>query len=127
MYKFIAALSIIIRTFCLPNPFEVLGDTFPLTIGETTFTMTPIVMNCLAEPVLYAITFALVGIYYSRGVNSPSKGSLLYLIFYCVHVGLLYLMGLFCFATWAVALILIIYAIIHIGYNALKNKIYYGV
>lgn len=127
MYKFIAALSVIIRTFCLPNPFDSLGATFPITIGENTFMMTPIVMNYLAEPVLHAFTFALVGLYYSRSDHNPSKGSFLYLMFYCVHVGLLYLMGLFGFATWAVALILIVYAMAHIGFNALKNRVRYGV
>ena len=120
MYKFIATLSVIIRTFYLPNPFDSLGTAFPVTIGENTLTMTPIVMNYLAEPVLHALTFALVGLYYS-------KGSFLYLMFYCVHVGLLYLMGLFGFATWAVALILIVYAMAHIGFNALKNRVRYGV
>ena len=95
MYKFIATLSVIIRTFYLPNPFDSLGTAFPVTIGENTLTMTPIVMNYLAEPVLHALTFALVGLYYSRSEHNPSKGSFLYLMFYCVHVGLLYLMGLF--------------------------------
>lgn len=127
MYKFIAALSVIIRTFYLPNPFDSLGTTFPVTIGENTLTMTPIVMNYLAETVLHALTFALVGLYYSRSEHNPSKGSFLYLMFYCVHVGLLYLMGLFGFATWAVALILIVYAMAHIGFNALKNRVRYGV
>lgn len=126
MYKIIAALSVIIRTFYLPNPFEVLGDTFPVTIGEATITMTPILMNYLTEPLLHIITFAIVGAYYSKGVDSPAKGSFLYLMFYCVHVGLIYLMGLFSFATWPIALILIVYAMAHIGYNVLKNRLQYG-
>ena len=121
MYKFIAALSVIIRTFYLPNPFDSLGTTFPVTIGKNTLTMTPIVMNYLAEPVLHALTFALVGLYYSRSDHNPSKGSFLYLMFYCVHV------GLFGFATWAIALILFVYAIAHIGFNALRNRVRYGV
>ena len=39
MYKFIATLSVIIRTFYLPNPFDSLGTAFPVTIGENTLTI----------------------------------------------------------------------------------------
>lgn len=34
MYKLIAATSILIRQFCVPNPFEALGNGLVVNIGE---------------------------------------------------------------------------------------------
>lgn len=126
MYHIIAALSAFIRTFLLPNPFEVLGETFSVTIFGATFTMIPLFMNIIAAPILHIITYVVVGLYYSRG-SDPAKGSFLYLLFYCIHTGLLYLMGLFGFASWAIALILVVYIAAHIGYSSLKNRSSCGV
>lgn len=76
MYRIIAGLSILFRFFLLPNPF--------LTFENSAL------INIVAEPILYCITFATVGIFYSRG-SFPSGGSILYLMFYIIHVGLLFL------------------------------------
>ena len=126
MYKFIAALSVIIRTFYLPNPFEAVGD-IAIPFMGTAIAIPPIVINYLAAPILHVITYGVVGLYYTRHKNSPTFGSFLYLVFFCIHVGLLYLMAQLGFAAWAVVLILIVYAMAHIGFNALKNRVRYGV
>ena len=127
MYSIIAWISYLVRTFCLPNPFEFLGDSFVVDILGVTITMNPFMLNFLVvSPLLHIITYAVVGLYYSRG-SDPAKGSFLYLLFYCIHAGLLYLMGLFGFASWAIALILVVYIAAHIGYNSLKNRLSCGV
>lgn len=66
------------------------------------------------------VTYGIVGFYYERG-EEPVIGSLLYLIFYCVHIFLLWLMSLAGFAMWAIALIVIIYVGLHIALFRLKN------
>lgn len=126
MYKIIAALSILIRNFCLPNPFEVIGD-IEIPFQETVIAIPPIVINFLFEPILHTITFGIVGLYYNRHRNSAAFGSFLYLVFYCVHVGLLYLMAMSNFAIWAVLVILVAYMLCHMFINAIRHKLRFGV
>lgn len=116
MYKVIATSSILIRQFCIPNPFEALGDGLVVNLGQTPVLLAPVVLNWIAEPFMYAVTFAVVGLYYDRG-SAPALGSFLYLLFYCIHTFLLWLMSLTGFATWAVVLIVAIY----VGCNAMSQ------
>ena len=125
MYSLIAALSAFIRTFYLPNPFEVFGD-IEIPFMGTAIAIPPIVLNFLAAPILHVITYGVVGLYYTRHKNSPAFGSFLYLVFFCVHVGLLYLMAQLGFAVWAVALILAGYGFCHIGINTVRQKLEFG-
>lgn len=126
MYKLIAFCSILIRQFYLPNPFD--GYTYhsSLIYGETAVPVSiiipPQLLNIIAEPFLYIITFSIVGIYYVRG-SFPTLGSLLYLFFYVVHVSLLYLIGYFQWTIWAIIIILISYFCIHIGINIFRNRL----
>ena len=120
MYKLIAAISILIRQFCLPNPFEALGDGLTVNIGEALILLTPRVLNLLAEPFMHAVAFAIVGLYYHRG-SDPAVGSFLYLLFYCIHTFLLRLMSLSGFATWAVLLIIVLYIVCHMGLKNLRS------
>lgn len=76
MYKLVSGLSALIRLFVLPNPFESFKN--------------GILINIIAEPILHAITFGTVGIFYTKG-EFPAGGSILYLFFYCIHVFLLIL------------------------------------
>ncbi len=126
MYKIIATISIFVRGFILPNPFESLGDSVSISIGSGSFPIPPFLINIIAEPILHVVTYLLVGLYYTRGVDDPSKGSLLYIILYGVHVGLLYIMGLLGFSTWAVAIVLLLYIAAHIGINILRERRHYG-
>ena len=123
MYKFIASLSVLIRTFCLPNPFEPLGENFDINLFGTSISMTPFLLNLIVgATILTAISYCTTGLYYSKGSN-PAKGSFLYLFFYCVYTSLLHLMSLAEFDTYAVIFIITIYLLSHIGFNVLKNKI----
>lgn len=120
MYKLIAAISILIRQFCISNPFEALGDGLGVNIGETSMLLPPGVLNWIAEPFMHAVAFAVVGLYYDRGSNH-ALGSFLYLLFYCMHTFLLWLMSLAGFATWAVLLIVVLYIVCHMGLKNLRS------
>ena len=67
MYKLMAAISVLIRQFCIPNPFEALGDGGGVNIGEKSIVISPGVLNWVAEPFMHVVTFAVVGLYYDRG------------------------------------------------------------
>lgn len=120
MYKFIAAISILIRQFCIPNPFDALGDGLIVNIEETSILLPPGVLNWVAEPIMHMVTFAIVGLYYDRG-SAPALGSFLYLLFYCVHTFLLWLMSLAGFSTWAVVVIVVLYIACHMGLTKLRS------
>mgnify|MGYP006932497471 CR=1 FL=1 len=121
MYKFIAFISVILRQFVIPNPFEALGEGLTVTIDKTPMLLSPVLLNWIAEPCLHAITFAVVGLYYHRGEN-PAAGSGLYLLFYCIHTFIIWLMSLAGFATWAVVLILVGYVVCHVLAGVLRNR-----
>lgn len=120
MYKLMAAISILIRQFCIPNPFETLGDGLVVYLGEAPVLLSPVLLNLLAELFLPTVTYAVAGLYYDRG-SAPALGSFLYLLFYCVYTFLLWLMSLAGFATWVVALIPVLYLGCHFGVKVLRN------
>lgn len=120
MYKLIAAISILIRQFCISNPFDALGDGLVVNLGETPILLPPRVLNWVAEPFMHVMTFAIVGLYYDRG-SAPALGSCLYLLFYCIHTFLLWLMSLAGFAIWAVVLIVALYIVCHMGLAKLRR------
>ncbi len=79
MYKYISGLSLLIRLFFLPNPFEDLKYGF--------------LINFAMEPVLHVVTFSTVGFFYKRS-STPAIGSFLYLLFLSINIGLLQLWSL---------------------------------
>lgn len=119
MYKLIATISTIIRQFYLSNPFEVLGEGLVVNVGDDPILISPVLLNWIAEPVMHAATCAIVGVFYDRG-DEPAVGSFLYLLFYCVHTFLVWLMSLAGFVTWAVVLILVLYVGLHL---VLREKV----
>ena len=122
MYNLIAAISVLIRQFVLPNPFEGLGEIFDVTLFNITFQMTPDILNWIVEPGLHLLAFGVTGIYYLRGSQDPGVGSFLYLLFYAIHTGLLMLMSAAQFAWWSVIPIIVLYILGHIGVNVLMNS-----
>lgn len=68
MYKAMAAISVLIRMFILPNPFgeTAIGFIFNVTIGET---------------LLHILSYSIVGIFYNRG-DFSALGSFMYLVAY---------------------------------------------
>lgn len=84
----------LIRQFCVPNPFEPRADA--------------LFLNIIAEPIMHFITFSIVGLFYKRG-SAPALGSFLYLFFYFIHTGLLILMGYFQWTKVAIIMIVVLY------------------
>ena len=105
IYGIMAAISIIVRQFYLPNPFECFGNM-------------AIVINWVAEPIIHAAALLLVGTIYRKG-SCPPLGSFLYLVTYAAITGILALMGIFSFAWWWVLIIMVVM----IGIGVLLAKI----
>ena len=94
VYRLFALISVIIRNLYLPNPFV------DLQYG--------VYINYLMEPLLYAFTFSVVGVFYRRG-ELPVLGSVLYLLFYILHIGLLQLWNYIGISTASGVIILTVY------------------
>lgn len=88
MYRLMVAVSVLVRQFLLPNPFECFGSM-------------AIFYNWIAELVLAPLSFTLVGLVYRRG-EAPALGSFLYLMTYILLTGILWVLGQFSFAWWAI-------------------------
>lgn len=95
MYKIISPIFALIRQCYLPNPFEVItwsdflvSDKLPLGLSMlTSIVPLSLILNLLFEPILSTITFVIVDMFY--GHKFPAFGSLLYMIFYCIHIFLI--------------------------------------
>ena len=108
IYGLFTIISIIVRQFVLPNPFECFGDN-------------AILYNWIAEPILHVVAYTLVGLVYCKG-SFPAWGSFLYLITYSALVGILWVFGIFSFAWWWILLIVVGAIAIFIGIGWLINK-----
>ena len=120
IYAFLSTLFWIIRQFAIPNPFEALGDGLTIMIGETPFLLTPEILNWIADPIVFVITYGVVGLYYTKG-SLPAIGSVLYMFFYALHIGLIYLLLHIYPMIWLIIVIGIIYVALHITILILLN------
>lgn len=109
LYGIMSTLSVIVRQFYLPNPFECFGDN-------------AVVINWIAEPIIHAVALALVGLVYHRG-DFPVVGSLLYLFTYAAITGVLALMGIFSFAWWWILIVVVVIATLIGGCVWLKERL----
>ena len=110
LYGIMAVISLLIRTFCLPDPFECFGN-YALLI------------NVVVEAPIHFLVYKLVGAIYHSG-SFPLLGSILYLLIYCVVISILWLMGLFSFAWWWVLIILMVVGGLCYGIYWLKERIH---
>ncbi len=101
VYGVASLISLVIRNFFLPNPFECFGDH-------------AIIINWVAEPIIQGISYALVGLVYKKGSN-PALGSVLFLLTYALLVGVLCLLGLFGFAWWWILIMVVVLIGVLIG------------
>ena len=108
LYGAITLISIVVRQFLLPNPFECFGDNSFL-------------INWIAEPILQIITYCLVGFIYCKG--APAYGSLLYLIVYCLLIGILWIMGIFAYAWWWILIVIGTLIVLLVSTTFISNKI----
>ena len=106
----------------MPNPFEALGEGVTVVLNEVPIFLAPNALNWVAGLGLPVFTFLIVGLYYIRR-SAPATGSLLYMIFFCVHTGILYLMCLAYPATWLIALIAVVYFGFHFMALITKSRI----
>lgn len=99
-FRILAILFGAIRQSAIPNPFTPLGEGVAFWL------------NLAAEPFIVVFTYRVVGLHYMAG-SEPAWGSILYMFFYCVHIGLIYLLSACYPQTWLIVLILLGYAAIH--------------
>lgn len=110
LYGIMTVISVVVRQFFLPNPFECFGDK-------------AIIINWIAEPIIQVLAYAIVGLFYVKG-SAPAFGSLLYLITYALIVGLLWLLGVFSFAWWWVLIIVVAVCALIAGGIYLKERFF---
>ena len=108
LYGIMMFISVIVRQFVLPNPFECFGDS-------------AILINWIAEPIIQVIAYGIVGLFYRRG-SAPALGSFLYLIAYAIIIGVLWLMGIFSFAWWWILIIVVAIIALFCGCAWLKER-----
>ena len=109
MYKLISVLSLLIRQFCLPNPFECFGDS-------------ALLVNWIAGIVMAPITYLIVGLVYEKG-SEPTVGSLLYLVTYALLTGVLCVLSIFSFAWWWILILVAVFIGAIIGIRIIGEKI----
>lgn len=109
VYGIVSVISIIVRQFVLPNPFECFGDKATI-------------INWIAEPIIQLVAYLLVGLVYQKGSN-PGYGSLLFLLTYALLVGILCVLGIFKFAWWWILILVIAFIGIVIGIRWISNKL----
>ena len=122
LYVFLSFVFVLIRQFWLPNPFEALGDGITIVWQGTPILLAPILLNGIAEAFLYPVTFGIVGLYYDQG-SAPALGSILYMVFYAVHTGVLYLLCRAYPSTCLMILVGIGYIAMHALLFRLRNKV----
>ena len=82
--------------------------------------LSPELLNWMADPVIAAFTFGIVGLHYvSR--SDPELGIILYMLFYALHMVLLYLILSVYPTIWLMVLIGVVYIGLHIATIAMKN------
>ena len=108
IYGLFTIISLLVRQFVLPNPFECFGDN-------------AILYNWIAEPILHAVAYGLVGLAYCKG-SFPAWGSFLYLITYSALVGILWIFGIFSFAWWWILLVITVIIVAIAGLAYLKER-----
>lgn len=98
-----------------------MGDGLTIMIGEAPLLLTPEILNWIADPIIATITFGVVGLHYIKG-SEPAFGSILYMFFYAVHIGLLYLILSVYPMVWVMVLIGAVYIGLHVGASLLSNN-----
>lgn len=108
MYRLISILSLIIRQFILPNPFESFAGQ-DITFFGLKLVIEPLLANWIAEAILFPVSFFIAGLFYKREMKMPALGSFLYFVFYCLHTLFLYAFCKFSFSIIPCAIISLVY------------------
>ncbi len=108
LYSLMTVISVLVRQFVLPNPFECFGENAAL-------------INWIAEPIIQIVAYGIVGLFYVKGM-APVLGSLAYLLVYALVVGVLWVLGIFSFAWWWVLILVVAISALNIGGWRLKER-----
>ena len=122
IYKVFAFISFLVRNLAIPNPFDSLQSQY-IEINGLEFPVIPEIINILVEPILGVFTFIIVGLYYDRSEKTPLKGSVLYFIFYWIHVGFISVIVKFNFSALSIFLVAVFYVILHILISVITSKL----
>ncbi|MBC2455656.1 hypothetical protein [Clostridium beijerinckii] len=95
MYKFVSILSLLLRTYVFPNPFEKYIDFY---LKNTVFIncipqIADIFNLCFGGTILWMICYPLTGIVYNRGKN-PVLGATIFFILVLINSWVLEVIGL---------------------------------
>ena len=123
LYRIIRLLSLFVRNFCLPNPFENLRN-HTINFNGYDIPIIPELLNFMFEGVMYSITYAVVDIYYNKNEKNSAKGSLLYLVFYIYHTTLLGVLSKLNFSPSSIAATVILFFGIHLLIFLIRNTLY---
>lgn len=69
------------------------------------------------------IIFIIVGLYYSRSSGKPVIGSILYLIFYCIHTAIIFVIFQLNRSALLIILVITSYVFLHILIAIITSKI----
>lgn len=122
IYAIISSVSVIVRNFILPNPFECLARQ-TIAIKGIDFPIIPELLNIIAEAPLGIFSFIVAGLFYRKNVDAAAKGSFLYLMFYCVNVFILQVLAKFSFSMLSIILCIIAYVILLVIVYTINDKI----
>lgn len=122
MYIIVWFISKFTREFIIPNPFDCLNGKNIEFIGIE-IPIIPELIMILIDSVIVWSTYKVVGFYYSRTEHKPAKGSLLFLLFYTIHIFAIYIIANFNFSKSSIILTIIGYILFHILFVIIKNAI----
>lgn len=114
MYQFVAIISAIIRYY-LPNPYlswitnQVYADLFNIIVGGL---------------ILHVLAYVMTGMVYEKN-SAPVLGSFLYLVNYCLIIGLIVLVTWLINIFWiAIIVFIVLYTFVLVLLNRISDKKY---
>ena len=130
IYTVLAIIFAYIRQFYLPNQFETWVGDLTTTVDDLTITWMyakdyALYLNLVFSGAIGYITYKVVNLYYTKRVDFPIKGCILYMFFYIIHTLCLCLIGLLNHDLKAFLIVGLLYVLIHVLYNMLFNWKFY--
>ncbi len=105
MYKIVSAISVLTRTFLLPNPFSTILKTEGMAF---------MVNATIGNFIMWLMSFTMSGIFYTPKIDLHSKGSILYLIFFIINTLIFMLLGQYIKTVkWFVIIGIMVYIIVY--------------
>lgn len=119
-YSIVATLSFLLRLLFIQNYWPII---IPMTFVFGTTATKVDVSYFLAEGILWAMSFAMTGLFYERR-SFPALGSILYLVFYIANSFTLSQMSSTGWAWYSFVLAGLIYFLVLYGFVKFKSKFF---